>query len=449
MKKKQEIFRLVTDSATHGDLGGSCGVVGVAVKKAARTLDYRVTETFVPLTDKTSQIHVPENNQIYFIFEELLNRTYLSDSAKKLVYFNLHYFTFLRDAKLNNISSFEGASVTLFNSRYLKKCFDHCFAFSQGRFFQTPIDVLEPACPTSIYPKKGYPTAGPEIDVEDLKNYSNQYLLGHSMRYGKHDVQYTLELMGRLNELATSIGYKGARLFIPRRSLPGFKNGLKDLKMDPDIEETLFPIDHLSNVAMREMMSQCHFSLCYDSMIEAFGFYPLESIFEGCPVYSNGAGNLRHLLPANHGLKVADHLSAYFGSKKEKSLAYTQIATSIFKSIASGEGKRHCIAGQKYIEKKYGFKTFATKLGNILAKTNNKNQRKRTNPGANRSGILEHSPYVRLFESRNRQYVTDFGPIIASPTSKNYQLNTTLSASEVIRALDSLDPRLFTVKVTR
>jgi hypothetical protein len=449
MKKKPESFRFVTDSATHGNLAGSCGVVGVAVKKAARNLGYRVSETLVPLTDKTSIIHIPDNNQINFIFEELLHRTPLSESAIRLVYFNIHYFSFLRDNETDGISSFESANVTLFNSTYLKNCFEHCFAFSQRRFYRSQIAVLEPASPTSLYPQKGYPTTGPQIDLDDLNNFSKQYLLGHSMRFGKHDIHYTLELMERLNRLAIVNGYKGARLFIPRRSLSNFKSTLNDFRMDPDIEKTLFAVDHLSNVAMREIMSQCHFSLCYDTTIEAFGFYPLESIFEGCPVYSNGVGNLRHLLPANHGLKIADHLSAYFGSKKEQQLAFTHIANSIFKSIISGEGKRDCIAGKRYIEKNYGFKRFTTNLGRILTAANDVPKKKLKDEGVTRTASVAHSPYVKLFDSRKRQYVTDFGPIVASSSSKNYLLKTTLSPSHVVRALDSLDPRLFTVRIVK
>jgi len=55
------------------------------------------------------------------------------------------------------------------------------------------------------------------------------------------------------------------------------------------------------------MMRRARFFLAFNRIPESFAMMPLECVMQGCPVYTNGSGNMRFLLPNNgHGMHVED-----------------------------------------------------------------------------------------------------------------------------------------------
>ena len=60
-----------------------------------------------------------------------------------------------------------------------------------------------------------------------------------------------------------------------------------------------------NRITLRDILSH-QVGLAYNTFPEPFGFYVLESVHNGTPVYTNGAGNNRFLLPPGHGIVVQE-----------------------------------------------------------------------------------------------------------------------------------------------
>ena len=123
-------------------------------------------------------------------------------------------------------------------------------------------------------------------------------LWGHALQAFKHDWAATLAILAKANELARERDAPPLRLLVPASDF-----GPDDMSR---AGEMVLPVPVLTQRALFEVMRACHFALACNTVPESFGFYALESVYHGCPVYSNGAGNTRHALPAGHGITVID-----------------------------------------------------------------------------------------------------------------------------------------------
>jgi hypothetical protein len=73
----------------------------------------------------------------------------------------------------------------------------------------------------------------------------------------------------------------------------------------PDLLRPL-PTSRVRQADLFRLMKVCRFALMFNKIPESFGLMPLECVLNGCPVHTNGSGNLRHLLPPSHGVTLHD-----------------------------------------------------------------------------------------------------------------------------------------------
>jgi hypothetical protein len=116
-------------------------------------------------------------------------------------------------------------------------------------------------------------------------------------------------------------------------------------------------------------MRACRFALAYNRFPEPFGFYPLESVYQGCPVYTNGAGNNRHLLPPEHGIQVLETPGmAPMPGQGPDLRAYRAVAERIAQDLASpDETRRACARGRDMIAATWSMANFGDDLAQALA----------------------------------------------------------------------------------
>ncbi len=114
-------------------------------------------------------------------------------------------------------------------------------------------------------------------------------------------------------------------------------------------------------------MGISRFCLAYNRFPEPFGFYVLESVFHGCPVYTNGIGNNRHFLPPQDGIVVDETLDMVGAMVDAKT--YRRIAARIFKDLSnSADRKRECARGAEIIRSQWSRTAFARSLNTALAR---------------------------------------------------------------------------------
>lgn len=377
--------------------GGSCGYVAHAFADALEKWGHDVRELYVPLKDKTSRLRLPpaadpRARGFHIFFEELFLRTERDAEyarAPKVVYFNLHFFA--------QIERFCRADALIFNSKYLMDCFAAQCARRKLRapylgYVPLPVPLLD-------FPD-GYASYGDRIRASALKDLRKTAFVGHAMRGRKADCFSTLAILHLLNGESRRRGTKPFKLLVPASDMPRFKAERERSGLPKSALRHLVPVPHLQNRSMVQVMRNSDFALCYDRVVEAFGFYPVESVYSGCPVFTNGAGNLRHLLPIGCGIAVDENIGMYFGTTEERLRAHGAVAKAILESVVSGTGAKACRKGRNYIRKFYSPAAFARKLKAELGKARKakaKATKTKTSP----------NPYLRLADFRAGRFVTD------------------------------------------
>jgi len=134
-------------------------------------------------------------------------------------------------------------------------------------------------------------------------------VLGHALQPGKQDLMATVAVMFWLNDALRRSGGRRAMLVISEASLPpDLRQGIDAMLAGTglDCAAMFLPVPLLRQRALFELFRIAGFGLAYNTFPEPFGFYALESVHAGCPLYTNGAGNNRFLLPPAHGINVVD-----------------------------------------------------------------------------------------------------------------------------------------------
>lgn len=392
-------LNLITDTKTTGIISGSCGVVGIGFKKVASNLGMISNEIYFPLSDKTSDIIIQKKSDVNIFFEELFPRAVSSGNCRNVVHYNVHTF--------GTSLAHENADQLIFTSEYLRRCFQHVFSLENQRECLSPMSVMPPISPTELFPR-GYRNIGASFEF-DSDTYS-EYLIGHSLRPFKHDYLYTLEVLDRINVMAKKGNKRGALLCVPEITYKQFLEEGRNNGISQEVIGNLIPLPAINNKTLRKLMSVCDFSLCFDNVLEAFGFYPLESVAEMCPVYSNGSGNIRFLLPAGAGIEVYNNLKVHFGNASERKSALDEIGRAIYISIDSGKGKSSCLRGQKFIQKYYSEKKMTSTFKKLLKVSTRKKSHNFEEEFTGKAEIVL-SPYVRQADLRKRQFITDLGAV--------------------------------------
>lgn len=418
---------LVYDVKATIPFGGSCGLVARSLRRSLRDHDHAVHEMLVPLRDKTSAITLPQRRArsgrgVHVFFEELFPRCVRDEQFVQhpsLVFFNLPFFRVPEHCRADGL---------IFNSKYLMDCFDY-EAFAKD-VTPPPMTYASLELPLHDFPD-GYPSYGVRMDRRSLGLLADQVYLGHALRPGKFDCFATLSIIHHLNQLACARSTKPFLLVVPALDVPALLAALRDMPIPPDTIESFLPVGHLDNRSVVSVMRLAKFSLCYDTFVEAFGFYPVESVYCGCPVFTNGSGNLRHLLPAGAGIEVREDFGMYFGPIDARVTAYRSVAERVFRVVTEGGGDASCRRGVRYIDQHYSQAAFAQKIGRMIRAVHERRRAKAIRkPPADAARVARVSPYLRMADWERGRFVTDLGQVeVAAPVATRWK--QLLSATEL------------------
>ncbi|BAV98508.1 hypothetical protein [Lysobacter enzymogenes] len=267
----------------------------------------------------------------------------------------------------------------LANSPYLADVLRSLFAFPNWRQRR----VLNPRglmrtksirlpLPSVEYPD-GHPgfAHGADLPPALLRELdSGATVWGHALQPGKQDWLATLSILYWLNELRTA-PLPPIRLFVSEHSLTeDVRRGL-DAMLAPagrSCADYFVRVPHLSQAALFRLMRGCRFGLAYNRFPEPFGFYVLESVHQGCPVYTNGVGNNRHLLPAEHGINVYENFDMVEDAGGQRDpVAWRGVAERILRDLGQGDVVRvQCERGASVIKSTWNLDNFENDLTEVL-----------------------------------------------------------------------------------
>ena len=394
---------LIYDVRARAPFGGSCGLVTYFFRKAFSKLGYRTRDVYIPTSNKSSIVNSPrttEKRDIIFCVEEIfprLSSVVESNSPINIAFFNLAYF--------EKINAYKDAHGVLFNSQFLMNCF---LAENYAKnLIPPPVDWMPMPIGIREFPK-GYPSNGYDLKKNNFFELKKEYFVGHAVRQGKQDYFATLSIVNHLNIIAKQKGIKPFCLLINEKDYAIYQKWVNRYGFKDAIMDYFYPVPDLQNKAMLTVMRNSDFALCYDDILEAFGYYVVETIYCGCPLFTNGVGNLRYVVPRDHGIYRYETLDMYFGNENSRQQAYLPVAKNIVNRVSSRDFKKAVGKGKKYIQRKYNETSLKSRLkkfihsleqGNIL--TLNRKSR----------FTAIKSPYLRLADWENGLFVTDHGLI--------------------------------------
>lgn len=171
------------------------------------------------------------------------------------------------------------------------------------------IDVPMPVpCVSTPAGEPGFPL-GADVPPAVRRAVDAGVVVGHALQPGKQDLMATVGVLYALNDIARRRGGTRVMLAISEQSLPPAHRASIDAMLAGSglrCADLFLPVPHLHQRAVFELFGLARFGLAYNLFPEPFGFYVLESVHAGCPVYTNGVGNNRFLLPAGHGISVVE-----------------------------------------------------------------------------------------------------------------------------------------------
>lgn len=291
------------------------------------------------------------------------------------------------------------------NSRYLERTLSSIFLLPdwsrgcvlQGRGAAALTSVRLPI-PLLDYPD-GYPSVGDDLPQEVLAALDNGVILGHSLQRKKALPEALVAILCELNSLAAERKYPLYRVVVTHEIMPEV-NAL--ISMLPEFKQKrvakyFLPVQQLNNTALVSLMRACRFGLSFNRIPDSFGLYPLESVFLGCPIYTNGIGNNRWLLPQDSGITVMETESMAFGSVRD----YLTVARRIQADLVAGQ-EDACARGRCFISKEHNRATFNEDLATAV---------KSLDDLAGEISFEElqvgYSPTVRSFNPQSGRVVSD------------------------------------------
>lgn len=241
------------------------------------------------------------------------------------------------------------------------------------------VDVIAAPLPCVERPEGDDEAGGEAIPAAVRRALASGDVIGHALQPRKADWNAVFAIVLELHRLERERG-TGRRFRVIvfdedyallQRSLqhgyPLDVSGVREAlaALDCSLEDVLLPSPLLSQTALFELFRAARFGLAYNTFPEYFGFYILESICHGCPVYTNGVGNNRHSLPPGHGVHVVDSADMAFGRRG----AYAPVAQRIIEGLAAPDAiAAACRLGRDYAARAYSREAFAESLGLSLGR---------------------------------------------------------------------------------
>jgi hypothetical protein len=394
---------------------GSGGVINQYVKRALSNLGYEVqvfpgehrqrrvrhAESLIPLAT-VSLLHkvvtAPRPDLTFYDDLSLAVRAPVARSG----HYNAVFFHGLRGWPGIAIAN---PAIDLYccNSRYLARTLRSFMLlpdWSRGTVIDArgggAVRALRLPVPLLDYPD-GYPSAGDHLPAAVGEALEHGSILGHAVQREKPSPDALLSVMDSLNALAAEASTPGYRLVISQALVPELAALIENR---PQLERDeawgwFIPVPRLENPALITLLKNSRFGLCLNRIPESFGIYPLESILAGCPVYTNGIGNLRWLLPEDHGLRIYE--------TEDGEHAVTSIAGRIHEDLQhEAATKAACARGAEYIAAEYTFSALETDLGAAIADLNTQE------PSLGLADYrIELSPLVRYWNSGSGYVIAD------------------------------------------
>ncbi|MBZ4336319.1 glycosyltransferase [Corallococcus sp. AS-1-12] len=287
------------------------------------------------------------------------------------------------------------------------------------RAFQT-VSLLTPPLPC-VDEARGHPELkGAELPPHLREALESGDVIGHAVQPGKPDWGAVTAILLNLNALAQEHGQRRRfRLVIEAEdfalvrhafargdgSAEAARMGLDALGLT--LEDVLVPVEKLSQPALFQVFRAARFGLAYNGFPEPFGFYVLESVFNGCPVYTNGSGNNRFALPPDHGIHVHETPGMAWGDVG----AYAEVASRIFADLDAPERQAAaCLRGREHIQRTFTRAAFARSVETCLLRL----EGPAADPIPFEALEVAPGPLVRCLDEEG-QVVSDFEPTALEP----------------------------------
>lgn len=133
------------------------------------------------------------------------------------------------------------------------------------------------------------------------------------------------------------------------------------MTMDEAIKCFIFT-KRLKQSLLHELFEKCNFAFLYNDVPESFGMYALESIINKCPVFTNGAGNMRNAMPHNNGLYIYETWDLYQDHNEE----YQHLANFIHEKLQDKEIKNEIGRGVDYITNNFNINCYKNQITHII-----------------------------------------------------------------------------------
>jgi len=303
------------------------------------------------------------------------------------------------------------------NSPYLARVLRALLAFPDwrgrrpldARAFDSVTDIALPL-PCLAGPSHAAFAEGADIPAAVARLLEGPAVVGHALQSHKHDVMATLSILYWMNDIARQRGTPPVKLLLSAASLDAERRRAIDAMLAPSgyrCDDFFVLVPHLRQNALFEVMRACRFGLAYNRFPEPFGFYVLESVFNGCPVYTNGSGNNRHLLPPDHGIVVDE--SFEMASDVVDAGAYRGIAERIHSDLAQPAATQAmCARGAAVIRDTWSKDAFARSLEAALARA----ARPRETSVAFDDLVVSLNPLVRRLDLSTGRCLNDYANVV-------------------------------------
>jgi hypothetical protein len=394
----------------------SSGIINHYIRQALESFDFQVYEF-----NRDSRLELPHAEQLIPLADvSLLHQVSLVPEPAVTFYDDLglsirapvsrvdhRNFLFFHGLRGNPGMISANLAVDLYctNSAYTRRILRSFMLFPDWRRRRV-LDVRGAAATTSVrlpvplidYPD-GYPSTGEDLPLEVVKAFRSGAVLGHSVQRKKASPNAILHIMGELNAFADADGAPGYQLVITRDLWSELKVVLENHSVaDRDRAARWFlVVPLLKNTAMVSLMKSCRFGLCYNRIPDSFGLYPLESVWLGCPVYTNGIGNYRWLLPAGHGIYIHETEEMAFGDL----MHFKDVARRIHTDVGNPP-EAACALGRAYIAENHNRTCFNLDFRHAVEQLDGEAHRIEFD-----ELTFELSPVVRSWNPKTRRVVSD------------------------------------------
>jgi hypothetical protein len=305
------------------------------------------------------------------------------------------------------------------NSPYLARVIRSMLAFPDWsarrcldpRAFDAVTDVTLPLpCLLEDKQEQGSFAIGAELPAPVARLLDSGAVLGHAVQPRKQDLLATASILYWLNQAARERGADPIKLMISSSSLEGIQRQQLDATLAPAgyrCDDLFVPVPPLRQEALFRLMRGSRFCLAYNRFPEPFGFYVLESVFHGCPVYTNGIGNNRFLLPPGHGI-VVDETLAMNGATVD-ARAYRHVAARIYEDLASpARTSQECARGTAFMRSRWSRAAFGRSLEAALTLADS------CSPGMRpfEELVVSLGPLVRHFDPSSGRCLNDYADTV-------------------------------------